>query len=185
MNSPVRLGATCIAVLLLLPGCGYSLLRAAGEGDTAAVRALLDQGMDANASFPVIGTHPLILAAAGGHVETVCALLDRGAKVTTTDLTGWTALHAAAYRGHAEVVRVLVERGAVMERTTWAMPEPLVWAEKQGHTEVVSVLKEAEANKLATKIPSEAGGEGIGIGRPRSICSQLDQSSRKAGPPGS
>lgn len=165
-----HVGDVCLALLFVLSGCGYSLLQAASDGDTARVLSLLDQGMDVNLSSPIIRTHPLTLAASGGHVLTVCALLDRGAHVSATDLTGWTALHGAAYKGHSEVVRLLVERGAPTSRPTWILPAPRVWAERAGYQEVVAVLKDAEGNALARTILSEAGIEGLALDTRSSPC---------------
>ena len=158
-----NVGSLCLALLVVLPGCSYSLLSAAGNGDTPRVLSLLDQGMDVNTSSPIIHTHPLTLAAAGGHLETVCALLDRGAQVAVTDLTGWTALHAAAYKGHREIVQLLVERGTPVHRNNWMLPEPQVWAEKAGHTGVVAALKDAEGNASPPTILGQARRERIAI----------------------
>jgi ankyrin repeat protein len=149
-----NIACACMVPLLTVAGCGYTLLSAAGNGETGEVRALLDEGMDANMAFPLVGTHPLTLAAAGGHLETVCTLLDRGAQAGASDVTGWTALHAAAYRGHTDIVRLLVERGSPTTRSNWILPPPIVWAERENHSAVVAVLKEAETTARIPQSPA-------------------------------
>lgn len=51
---------------------------------------------------------PLTYAAAGGHSQSVGALLDAGASVGDLDAHGRTPLHWAAERGWADVVALLV-----------------------------------------------------------------------------
>jgi FOG: Ankyrin repeat len=117
-------------IALLLPGCGLGLMHAADSGDTSAVSSLLDQAIDANTQFPILGSNSLILASAKGHTEVVGLLLDRGAYINATDHTGWTPLHAAIYGGHAEVVRLLLERGAQLDQSDhWYLASPLTLAE--------------------------------------------------------
>jgi ankyrin repeat protein len=115
---------------LLLQGCGLGLMHAADSGDTAAVSSLLDQSIDADIQVPILGSSPLILAAAKGHTEIVRLLLDRGAHINATDYTGWTPLHAAIYGGHVEVVQFLLERGAQLDQPNhWYLTSPVALAE--------------------------------------------------------
>ncbi|MDQ6734492.1 MAG: ankyrin repeat domain-containing protein [Nitrospirota bacterium] len=117
-------------IAFLLPGCGLGLMHAADSGDTSAVSSLLDQAIDPNTQFPILGSSSLILAASKGHTEMVGLLLDRGAHINATDRTGWTPLHAAIYGGHAEVVRLLLERGAQLDQPDhWYLASPLALAE--------------------------------------------------------
>jgi ankyrin repeat protein len=95
-----------------------ALSEAARKGDAAAVKKLLDEGVDINTKFRYNRT-ALSFAADRGHVEVVKLLLDRGADVNVKDtfysatpLT-W-AVNPAMGRTpqHAEVVRLLLQHGA-------------------------------------------------------------------------
>jgi len=139
--------ATLLPFLALCPACTTaSLLNAAGGGDTKSVVEILQEGVDVNASFPVIGTRALMVAAAQGHVDAVKALLDAGADVNAADLTGWTALHAATYKGDKQILSLLLERGAIAPAPTWFLQSPSDMAEKLGHQDIVPLLKQAEAD---------------------------------------
>jgi hypothetical protein len=88
------------------------LLAAIRKGDAAAVKALLDQGVSANAKYRY-DRSALSFAADRGQVEVVRLLLDRGADPNAKDtFYKMTALSAAAEQDHVEVVRLLIARGA-------------------------------------------------------------------------
>jgi ankyrin repeat protein len=145
--------AALLLLLALSSACTTSsLLNAAGGGDTKSVVEILQQGVDVNASFPIIGTRALMVAAAQGHVDTVKALIDAGADVNAADVTGWTALHAAAYRGDKQIISLLLERGAIAPAPTWFLQSPSDMAEKLGHQDIVPLLKQAEAGNPQTSI---------------------------------
>ena len=131
----------CLPLLLLLPGCALSLLNAAADGNTKAVMELLEEGVEVNAPFPIVGTRALIVASAHGHLDTVRALLNAGADVNAKDLTGWTALHAAAYKGNPQIVQLLLEHGALIGEGRLFIPSPSLVAEKLGHSDAALLLK--------------------------------------------
>jgi outer membrane protein assembly factor BamB len=96
------------------------LLEAAGKGDVAAVKTLLDQGADVNADNGRGGT-PLYVAAEQGRAGVARLLLERGADPNVKDLEwGRTPLRHASLpdstsRGkaeRAEIIRMLLEKGA-------------------------------------------------------------------------
>jgi ankyrin repeat protein len=98
------------------------LLKAAKEGDGAAVSRLLAAGADPNAS--VTGQTPsgdayqttaLIRAAGAGRLEAVRVLLDGGADPDRAASDGSTPLMVAAGDGHLEVLRLLLARGAAVD----------------------------------------------------------------------
>jgi ankyrin repeat protein len=131
-------------VLLSQVGCAVSLLNASSSGDTTKVLLLLQEGHHADESFPIVGTRPLMLAAAHGHSETVKALLDAGADVNAEDLTGWTALHAGAYKGDIPTVSLLLERGARPKQARWFLESPSNIAKMLDHQDLVPLLLDAE-----------------------------------------
>lgn len=88
------------------------LFTAARKGDDAAVKALLEKGVDANAKWRY-DTTALFFAADRGHTEVVKVLLEHGAKVNVKDTYyGMTPLNRAAGKGHVAVVKMLLDKGA-------------------------------------------------------------------------
>jgi ankyrin repeat protein len=132
-------------VLLSQAGCAVPLLNASASGDTNRVSMLLQEGHHADESFPIVGTRPLMLAAAHGNSETVKVLLDAGADVNAEDLTGWTALHAGAYKGDPSTVSLLLERGARPKKARWFLESPSNIAEMLDHKALVPLLRDAES----------------------------------------
>ena len=95
-----------------------ALSAAVRKGDAAAVKKLLDEGVDVNTTFRYNRT-ALSFAADRGHADVVKLLLDRGADVNAKDTfynaTALTwAVNPAMERTprHAEVVRLLLQHGA-------------------------------------------------------------------------
>ncbi len=105
---------------------------AAGTGDIALMRALLDLGADP--MFPNdTGWTPLMMAAGMGTgssgdsagtevecLEAVKLLIERGANVNAVDKNGETAMHGAAYKTMPSVVNYLSQRGADIK--IWSKP---------------------------------------------------------------
>jgi ankyrin repeat protein len=119
-----------------------ALSDAARKGDAAAVRKLLDDGVDANTKFRYDRT-ALSFAADRGHVDVVRLLLDRGADVNAAD----TFYHATALTWavspamdrkpeHAAVVRLLLQHGAT------GKDDALLSAVSDGNAEIAKVILE-------------------------------------------
>jgi hypothetical protein len=100
------------------PAKAEALSAAVRRGDLAAVKQLLDAGVDVNTKFRYDAT-ALAFAADRGFADIVKLLIERGADVNAKDtfydatpLT-WAASPAMARTpGHAEVVRLLLKAGA-------------------------------------------------------------------------
>jgi hypothetical protein len=95
-----------------------ALSEAARKGDAAAVKTLLDEGVDVNTKYRYDRT-ALSFACDRGNVEVVKLLLDRGADVNAKDtFYGATALTWATSPAmgrkpqHAEIVGLLLKHGA-------------------------------------------------------------------------
>ena len=119
------------------------MMGAALIGQTAALRALLDQGAEANVKDPNDWT-PLMETAFAGHVEAAQALLEHGADVNAADRIGWTALMEAASKGRSELVKLLIDYGANVQaksKTGWTA----LRATPKGNTEIQKMLKQAGA----------------------------------------
>jgi hypothetical protein len=91
---------------------------AARKGDAAAVKKLLDEGVDVNTKFRYDAT-AIFYACDAGHADVVKVLLDKGADLTIKDtFYGFTPLMLAVSPArkktpaHKDVVRLLIARGA-------------------------------------------------------------------------
>ncbi|MCO5568201.1 hypothetical protein L7F22_021897 [Adiantum nelumboides] len=95
------------------------LLVAARKGDLDEVRRLLDDGSDANEmslGHKNSGVTALHLAAAGGHIDVMDELLERGCNIDARTRLGcgWTPLHHAAKEKNKKAIRFLIENGAFL-----------------------------------------------------------------------
>jgi len=84
---------------------------AAGKGDTASIKKLLDAGYDIDEKNN-IGVTALMFAAMRGEFDAVKLLIKRGAAVNTQSKEGLTALHAASFNGQTKIVQFLLDNGA-------------------------------------------------------------------------
>lgn len=83
----------------------------ARAGDTAGLRAYVEQGVPANLT-DATGNTLLMLSAHHGHPETVGALVTLGADPDRTNDRGQSPLAGAIFKGEDNVVQVLLEAGA-------------------------------------------------------------------------
>jgi outer membrane protein assembly factor BamB len=107
----LALGVSVLGFATVVPR-EEALWEAAGRGDLAAVRKLLDEGtpVDARTRY---GATALSFACDKGQLEVVTLLLERGADPNAKDrFYGATPLAWAAQHGAVEVARLLVEKGA-------------------------------------------------------------------------
>ena len=95
-----------------------ALAAAARKGDAAAIRKLLDEGVDVNTKFRYNAT-ALSYACDRGHLDVVKLLIDRGADVNVKDtfynatpLTWAVSPAMGRTPQHPEVVRLLLQHGA-------------------------------------------------------------------------
>jgi outer membrane protein assembly factor BamB len=89
-----------------------ALFEAARQGDVAAARRLLEEGVDVNAKSRY-GATALSFASEKGHLEVVRLLVERGAQLDVKDtFYGATPLSWAVSSDHAAVARLLVDKGA-------------------------------------------------------------------------
>ena len=87
------------------------LMKAARDGHTKCVDALIKQGADVNAYDENFST-ALIRASDKGRVQCVERLLKAGADENFANMYGINALISASYGDHVDCVRVLLEKGA-------------------------------------------------------------------------
>ena len=119
------------------------LHRAALDGDTETVRALVAAGADIDAKDEDCNA-PLHYAAWWGYTETARALVELGADINAKGEYGNTPLHCAALDGETETARALVELGANVNVKNADAETPLHLASCRGKTVRELVEWEAE-----------------------------------------
>ena len=93
------------------------------------------------------GDTALILASAGGHLESVHLLLNAGADKNACDNDGFTALAAAAeFNSLSDIVRLLLDAGADVNLASKCGTTALMLASQQGQLETVRLLLDAHAD---------------------------------------
>eukprot|EP00961_Rhodomonas_salina_P050573 679035-Rhodomonas_salina.1 len=157
----------------LLPTNGREtpLMRTAAEGQSGAVRLLLDARANAEAERSD-GMTPLKLAAAYGHLVAAQLLVSKGGAAVGRQSCGEkTALMYAAQNGHAEVVEWLVEgQKADVDQQKKDGCTALMYAALNGHRWIVEFLvshradvhTEKEDGCTALMMAAVNGQEGVG-----------------------
>ena len=142
--APARIASSVIS-LAAMP-TESPVADAAMRGDSAKVRALLKQGVDANAA-QADGMTALHWASARGDAAQVRVLVFAGARLEATTRNGsYTPLHLAAQAGRGPAVRALLDAGANANAvTTSGGATPLHMAAAQGNIEAVTALLEHKA----------------------------------------
>ena len=117
-------------------------------GHEAAVKELLESGVDVDEVRTDNGATALYIAAQKGHEGVVEQLLKAEADVNKAKIdTGATPLYIATQNGHEGVVEQLLKAEAdVNKATTDDGATPLYMAAEQGHKGVVEQLLKAEAD---------------------------------------
>jgi ankyrin repeat protein len=142
------------AMLLLLAPAGFgaaspehTLVNAVEKGNAAAVRELIQQHADVNAS-EVDGMTPLHWAAQQGSLETVDLLIRAGASVKAVNRYGVSPLSIAAGNGNAAIIEALLKAGADPNSTMAEGESVLMTASRAGSAAAVELLvaKGAQVN---------------------------------------
>lgn len=138
---------------------GYTALVLAApprERSSEVANLLIERGADVNEK-PEDGWSALMWASNSGDLDTVEALLEKGAAVNLREnRDGRTALMWASDGGHVEVVKRLLKAGADVNEMSIGGGYPgrtaLMWACHRGHVDVVKALieKGADVNARTT-----------------------------------
>ncbi len=92
------------------------------------------------------GTTPLHQAVRQNDIETVDALIKRGADVKATTRYGITPIILAALNGNAAILRTLLDAGADPDTATPGGETALMTAARTGNVEAVTLLLDRHAN---------------------------------------
>ncbi|MHA1538829.1 MAG: ankyrin repeat domain-containing protein [Alphaproteobacteria bacterium] len=131
------------------PLAGPEIVRAAGVGETTAVRNALLRGVNPN-TRSVRGVTGLIAAAKGGHVDVAKAFIQFKARLNAKDPQGNTALHWAARMDRTLFAEIILRAGADANAIDKFGTTPLMQAAKNGYVETVGVLLRGGAKTDAT-----------------------------------
>ncbi len=122
--------------------------QAADAGDIQAVRSLIRDGVELDATEPNWQLTALARAAGAGELEAIRTLLGAGADVNAPAFaTGVTALIAAAGNNRQEAVRLLLKAGADVRAKSSYGQTALKLAESNGYLEIAALLKQAGAEE--------------------------------------
>jgi ankyrin repeat protein len=142
----MRLACAVLSVILL-PAAGFGgdtrVAEAAMREDNTAVRTLLGQKADVNATLPdgTTALHWLVQGAVQAEdLETVGLLIQAGANVKVKDRYGFTPLYFAAANGNAAVIRKLLEAGADPNAADASGETALMTATRSGSADALKAL---------------------------------------------
>ena len=129
---------------------GARLVGAASDGDKAAIKALLKEGIDVNVRDWDDLT-ALVPAASAGHLDICKFLVGEGIDVNAADKDGITALMEASIMGHVKVVDYLIDAGATVDQTAESGITALWLAAGEGRIDVMKSLLKKNADATNTR----------------------------------
>jgi ankyrin repeat protein len=136
----------CLSVLLTAAVTESPVADAAMQKDPAAVRALLRQGSDVNASQGD-GMTALHWAASHGDLDLAQMLIQAGANLrATTRINAYTPLFLASRQGSAPIVGALLKAGADATAVSATGTTPLMLAAASGNVETATLLLDSGAD---------------------------------------
>ncbi len=124
-------------------------LKAAFDGDAAAMQKCIDAGVDVETANERGTTAFHWIAHHDDYVETLPVLLGAGANIDVQDDNGMTPLHIAAERGDPRLVKLLLDAGADIEKNEKHGMTPLLKAASKGTAETVQAFIDAGADLTA------------------------------------
>lgn len=161
---PVRRGVFILTAVLIAGvialyqtslGRDMSLMTAVYRGRADSVNAWIARGANASTALhyrltarifdpktdaPRRDTTALMLAADGGHLDIVNALIKAGADINAKDQYGWTALIWAGGASNPEIIEALLRAGADVNARSFGGETALMRAAERGSEENLRVL---------------------------------------------
>lgn len=151
--------APVLAIALALPTFGQDLWQAAGDGDTKAIKQLLNEGKDVNAREPSLGLTPIHIAVMQNQPKALRLLAKQGGDPNSGTADGNTPLHAAVFLGHDKVVKELLRAGA----------DPLVPNGQGQDARSVANLDWQTTQYIASMLQMELVEEEVNTGREKAL----------------
>jgi hypothetical protein len=148
------------------------LVDVSARGDVPEIIRAVAAGANPNVNVGSSKRTPLQLAASGGYVDAIAALLRAGSFPNGCDAWGWTPLLCAACNGHTPAVDALAVAGADVHHALFDHKDSaLHLAVRHGHLDTARVLLEAGAQ---TDARNEKGERPIDVVRaPLAISMRL------------
>lgn len=122
----------------------HGLFLALRGGSSKVVRLLLQHPETRVESTNAVGETPLMMAALRADLETMKALIARGAQINRP---GWTPLHYAASSPSVAPVLMLVDQGAQIDSRAPNGNTPLMLAARYGSVDSVALLLQRGADR--------------------------------------
>lgn len=142
---PVAVAAFLVGAGAVVAAGRSPLIDAAKNGDSQALRALVQKKVDVNAA-EADGTTGLHWASYRDDLEAANLLIRAGAKVNAANDLGATPLWTASLNGSAAMVRRLLEAGANPNLALLVGETPVMVASRSGNPDVVEQLLAKGAN---------------------------------------
>jgi len=123
------------------------------KGDLAAAKVLIEKGIDLEEldTRPDVagsnGRRPLNWAALRNNTAMIGLLLDAGAAINATNLSGFSPLHHAAEANAVEAAKLLIERGADLEQRNASGQTPTDFAIAANRIVMFEMLKTAQCTQ--------------------------------------
>eukprot|EP00793_Prasinoderma_coloniale_P005867 PRCOL_00004341-RA len=130
------------------------LAAAAGEGDAAQLRELLEAGADVNAAAQT-GRTASLAAAARGHDECLALLIEAGADINRADSEGSTPALAACEGGHPACLKLLIDANCELGARRKDGASTAYLAARSGSAECILAVVNAGADVRSATLSGE------------------------------
>ena len=175
---PVRRLSVCLPAVVftaVLSSCQApqgTIHQVVQDGDSDAVRVMLDADPDLIRATDEELRTPLHFAAEGGQLEVAGMLLSRGAEIDAEDRGGDTPLHRAVLNGGLEMVDLLLDQEPDLEIRNSYGRTPLHYvARETGSAELAERLLDAGSE---VNVPDRYGGTPLGLAAWRGFEAMVD-----------
>ena len=125
--------------------------------DAKGIENIIKSGANVNSNSEYERDRTLLMEAAkAGRVDVIKLLLQNGADINTTNLSGNTALDIAISHRQTEAALFLIKSGIMVDNVDDVGDKPIKSAEMLGDTKVVEILSAKSNGKKVTNLPAVA-----------------------------